>query len=1133
MLKRLLWIHAIVCCIVMTTAYAQTVQPWFDSPLDGQVNSIVVSGNKAYLGGTFTKIGYASGTGAFLDTATAKPDRTFPKLDPVQGRVYTSIPDGRGGWYVGGNFSYVGGQLRKYLVHVRPDHSVDSWNPAPNSFVQCLSLAGNRLYVGGNFTTIAGQSRGYGAVFDTATGNLLSWNPQTDNEITAIQQVGSTVFVGGYFSSLGGQFRFLMGSTDTSAGNATNWFPLNGGPSGSASVSQFIYANGYVYACGYFSQINSVARLGLVKMDAAGNVVSGWNPCGTISGGFGIVSSMALAHGKLYVGGSFTAIGGQTVTDLAAIDTATGQASTWNAAPNNTVRTIAMAGSKLFVGGDFTSIGGKNISYLAAVDTSTGTVSTWDSQLNENPYTLSSYGNIIFAGGLFTSTGSVTRNNLAAVDLTSGLITPWNPNASGGVSALTVVADKVIVGGNFTSIGGGSRSYLAAVDTSAGALIPISSWSGATGGAVFTMMQLGNRLYLGGNFGNIEGSVRSYLGAIDKNTGAVLPWHPTLDNGGVYSLASSGSLVFASGFFSTVYGQTRNYAAAFDTTTDSLTAWNPNPSNLCWSLATQGSTVYLGGGFTNVGGVTRKSIAAVDTATGALKSGFDAKFDLQLNVNAILPEGNQLIIGGQFETINTLTREQLAYIDAGTGAVSSWSSFINNNIGSGTVNALAQAQHALLVGGQIIGILGVPEQNFAVLTDSSIVLKPGLNASHKTIDFGKVSLGGFKDTTVTIANNGADVLNITSVVSSGNPFTVRISSKSLTPGQSFIDSIRFTPAAAGLASAAIIVTSNASSSPDTIQVIGTGVGHAGLHLSSVSISFGNVKVGQEKDTTVTITNNGSDTLKITNFTTGSAVFGARPTVRTLVPSQSFADTLSFSPSSIGPAQVSILVVSNAITSPDTIKVNGVGTGKPVLTLSAHSISFGNVNVGQEKDTTLTITNTGGDTLKITNVTTSSLLFDGRPIVRVLNPGQSFADTIGFSPFTTEPVQGLIFIFSNADSSPDTVKVTGKGIPLTGVSSAQSGVPDHFELSQNYPNPFNPSTMIRYALPYRSIVRIRIYNTLGQLVSQLVSGEQAAGFGEAVWNATVPSGMYFYRIEAVSVSNPQIKFVDVKKMLLLK
>jgi hypothetical protein len=211
-----------------------------------------------------------------------------------------------------------------------------------------------------------------------------------------------------------------MGSVDTAAGNATSWFPLNGGPSEIASVSQFIYSNGYVYACGPFSQINSVARLGLVKMDAAGNVVSSWNPGGTLSGGLGFVSSMTLSNGILFVGGSFTAIGGKTVTNLAAIDAGTGQASTWNPAPNNTVRTLTIAGSRLFVGGDFTSIGGKNVSWLASVDTSAGTASAWDAQLNENPYTLSSYGSTLFAGGLFTSTGSITRNNLAAVDLTTG-----------------------------------------------------------------------------------------------------------------------------------------------------------------------------------------------------------------------------------------------------------------------------------------------------------------------------------------------------------------------------------------------------------------------------------------------------------------------------------------------------------------------------------------------------------------------------------------------------------------------------------------------------------------------------------------------------------------------------------------
>ena len=547
------------------------------------------------------------------------------------------------------------------------------------------------------------------------------------------------------------------------------------------------------------------------------------------------------------------------------------------------------------------------------------------------------------------------------------------------------------------------------------------------------MMVLGNRLYLGGNFGNVNGSSRSYLAAVDKNTGAVLPWHPTLDNGGVFSLASSGSLVFASGFFSKINGQTRNYTVAFDTTTDSLTAWNPNPSNLCYSLAAQGSTVYLGGGFTTVGGVTRKSIAAVDTATGALLTGFDAKFDLQLNVYSIAPAGNQIIIGGQFETINTLTRQQLAYLDAGTGAVSSWSSNINNNIGSGTIYSIAMAPDALPVGGEIIAISYFPQQNFAMLIDSSIVLKPILSASHKIIEFSKVALGNFKDTTVTIVNNGADVLNISSIVSSGNPFIPRISSVSLTPDQVLVDTLRFAPASLGLASANIVVTSNASSSPDTIQVNGTGVGKAVLHLSAQSISFGNVKTGQVKDTTVTITNKGSDTLKITNVMSGSVVFSAKPSLRNLPPSQSFADTLTFAPSSARPVQTTILVVSNALSSPDTIRVNGVGAGKAVLALSTHSISFGSVIVGHLKDTTVTITNNGGDTLKISNVSSTSAFFAARPTVRSLLPSQTFSDTLTFSPLSAGPVQALILIGSNADTSPDTVKVDGTGQSVTGVS----------------------------------------------------------------------------------------------------
>ncbi len=94
-------------------------------------------------------------------------------------------------------------------------------------------------------------------------------------------------------------------------------------------------------------------------------------------------------------------------------------------------------------------------------------------------------------------------------------------------------------------------------------------------------------------------------------------------------------------------------------------------------------------------------------------------------------------------------------------------------------------------------------------------------------------------------------------------------------------------------------------------------------------------------------------------------------------------------------------------------------------------------------------------------------------------------------------------------------------------------PSTFALDQNYPNPFNPATTIRYGLPARSVVRLAIYNVLGQVVSELANGEQDAGYYNVQWTPNAPSGIYFYRVEAVEVSNSSKRFVDVKKMLLLK
>ncbi len=85
------------------------------------------------------------------------------------------------------------------------------------------------------------------------------------------------------------------------------------------------------------------------------------------------------------------------------------------------------------------------------------------------------------------------------------------------------------------------------------------------------------------------------------------------------------------------------------------------------------------------------------------------------------------------------------------------------------------------------------------------------------------------------------------------------------------------------------------------------------------------------------------------------------------------------------------------------------------------------------------------------------------------------------------------------------------------------IPVKYELRQNYPNPFNPTTRIKYGLPESARVRVTIYNVLGQLVSTIMNKDQAAGYYELNWDArtdagaTLPSGLYFYRVETKNFS----------------
>ena len=98
--------------------------------------------------------------------------------------------------------------------------------------------------------------------------------------------------------------------------------------------------------------------------------------------------------------------------------------------------------------------------------------------------------------------------------------------------------------------------------------------------------------------------------------------------------------------------------------------------------------------------------------------------------------------------------------------------------------------------------------------------------------------------------------------------------------------------------------------------------------------------------------------------------------------------------------------------------------------------------------------------------------------------------------------------------------------------ADLGIPKQFSLDQNYPNPFNPSTTIRFALPMNAKVNIRLYNTLGQEVVNILNSELDAGVHETVFNASnFSSGVYFYRLEAKGEDGSVLG--ETKRMLLIK
>jgi outer membrane protein assembly factor BamB len=342
----------------------------------------------------------------------------------------------------------------------------------------------------------------------------------------------------------------------------------------------------------------------------------------------GRVRAIAVVGTVVYLGGKFTTVrpagspagtGEIQRNHAAAVNLKTGKLLGWNPNVNGTVQSIAVDGTRVFLGGSFSQVGGAHRARLAAVNASTGALSTaWKPSANAAVLTLSVSGGAVYAGGRFTKIAGTAHPYLAALDRTSGAAhSSFTPNPDGAVAGSTVVGTgRLVVGGSFTHLHGSSQHHIAAVDPHSGAtlqwaahtpyaLIDIASngqgvyaaeagpggnfaafnpatgamkWQGGTDGNVQAITALDGYVYVGGHYENYCGpqagqhtcatpTRRLKMLAVDEHTGHLQSWAPSVNSVlGVHALERTGDRLVMGGDFTKVAGSPQQGLAVFDET---------------------------------------------------------------------------------------------------------------------------------------------------------------------------------------------------------------------------------------------------------------------------------------------------------------------------------------------------------------------------------------------------------------------------------------------------------------------------------------------------------------------------------------------------------------------------------------
>ncbi len=592
--------------------------------------------NSLYLANV-AEIGHKLGLAAFYPKGTNQPDASMPAFtDGYSGthfrRIYAALGDGRGGWYVGGDFGRANMEKTGPLTHILSDKSIESpfinginFSSTGSDVVYALKREGDFLYVGGNFVVTDQNGKTYQSLFRVHLKSKTidpTWDPFPK------QQYGIEI----YHIEVGRDKVFLSGSpnirpkTSTKAkteirktGNSENF---KSHLTGVLTVVDKItgktirapYADAIKFKLLGDTLLFSASDFGYPAKGLA--LLDTVSDTSLINNRWGHLSQIIPdGQGGWYVAGAFQKFGNDGIfhlNDQLKKDTVF-QQKKFNSWYDVNVRQLLLKNNGLYVlSNKEINEQEKNIRKIFRLNPQTGAI---DTSFHPNPNGFNGIskmavkGDTLFLAGDFDSIAGQKQPHLAAIHLPDGKLIPWHPEISSNINSLLIHGDTLYVAGNFNVPDHPKMFSLVRFDLKTGQLdtaFHVFQKYSNNFPNITDLAYSENKLFFAGYFSiEADGQQINNIGFIDPHSNTL---HRINNNnllfGHAYGLGpritAYRGTIYCSGFSVTDTNTrlSRMYFFAFRARDGKLTDWNPNPDQQVSAYAVAGNRILLSGNFT-------------------------------------------------------------------------------------------------------------------------------------------------------------------------------------------------------------------------------------------------------------------------------------------------------------------------------------------------------------------------------------------------------------------------------------------------------------------------------------------------------------------------------------------------------